>query len=109
MLHKRLHSHAVHPVAESFLLSCFFKVGQLFFNWLKCRIVIEQVADESQIQLRVTINNILGSHKLAAFHLGGIVEDEPGKFHRVGHANVWFADPEFRRGDLVGEKGNLTK
>ena len=102
-MYKRLDSHAVHPVAERFFLACFLEIGQLLLSWFQRGEVVEKVAQESEIQLSVTFDDILHANELAAFHLLGVFQDELCKFSGVRFAQVWLVNSQTGRSDLLTE------
>lgn len=102
-MYKRLDSHAVHPVAERFFLACFLEVGQLLFSWFQRGEVVEKVAQESEIQLGVTFDDIFHADELAAFHLLSVFQDKLCKFRGVRFAQVWLVNSKTGRSDLLTE------
>lgn len=102
-MYKRLDSHAVHPVPERFFLACFLKVWQLLFSWFQRWKVVEKVAQESEIQLSVTFDDILHADELAAFHLLGVFQDELCTFGGIRFAQVWLVNSKTGRSDLLTE------
>ena len=99
-MHKRPHSHAVHPVSERLLLARFLEDRQFLLRGLQRWEVVEQIAHERQVQLGVSLDDVLDAYKLAALHLLRVLQDKLGEFGRIGLAHVRLIDSKADRGDL---------
>jgi hypothetical protein len=76
-----INTKGVHPVSVSLLFSGF--LNSFEFNRLKCGPGVEQVGNEGQVQLLVSLANILGGDEFAAVKLVGILKDHLGSLCQI--------------------------
>jgi len=84
VVNEGINTERIHPVPESLLFSGLFDDFWYIFNGLKCGPCVEQVGDESQIQLLVASYDISGLQELAAVDLGSVIENHLGPLQIAG-------------------------
>lgn len=89
VMHIGFNPKAVHPVTKRLLLTRLFDFWKVLHR-LQARVRVEQVTNERQVQFSVSFDDILRTDKLAAVHLGGVLQHQCSKFGWVGFFEVWF-------------------